>query len=206
MRVVLITLALLASTPVLAAPSATMGPTDTLKARDAEIRAVLPPAGQQPSDAAKQKIENAVLSAVDIEGMAKDALGKNWVKEPGRKRNDFISAFRNRFKKATSQQLDLYRSAQTQYVGEQKVGDDVKVATQLVVKGEPTEVDYLMRKESKGWRIVDIVVDGVSTVQNYRSTFNKVIAKEGFDGLISRLKSAGGEERGGAGGTGGSGR
>lgn len=187
MRVAFLSLALIAF-PALAA---TLGPTETLKARDAEIRSVLPPSGQEPSAATKDKLESAVLSAVDVEAMAKDALGKNWAVQPSSKRHKFIEAFRARFKKATSQQLDLYRSAKTTYGKEQKVSDDeTKVTTQLTVKGEPTEVTYKMRKEKQGWRIVDIVVDGVSTIQNYRSTFNKVIAKEGFDGLIARLKNA----------------
>jgi phospholipid transport system substrate-binding protein len=51
-----------------------------------------------------------------------------------------------------------------------------------------------MKRASQGWRIVDIVVDGVSTVQNYRSSFSRIIQKEGIDGLIKRL------ERGSAGG------
>lgn len=205
MRAAFLTLAFLAALPAFAAPSsakasATLGPTETLKARDADIRAVLPPPGQEPSAEVKQKLEDSVLKAVDIEGMAKDALGKNWSAQPTRKRNKFIEAFRGRFKKATSQQLDLYRSAQTKYTGEEKVGDhDVKVTTELTVKGEPTEVGYVMRQEKQGWRIVDIIVDGVSTIDNYRSTFNKVIAKEGFDGLITRLSNTGDDDHGGAG-------
>jgi ABC-type transporter MlaC component len=34
----------------------------------------------------------------------------------------------------------------------------------------------------------DVVVDGVSTVENYRSSFNRVISKEGVDGLIKKLE------------------
>lgn len=192
MRNAILTLALLATLPALAKAPASMGPTDTLKARDAEIRAVLPPSGQAPTQEVQKKLEETVLAAVDIEGMAKDALGKNWAKQPNSKRKSFIQAFRARFQKATSQQLDLYRATQTKYLGEEKVGDDrVKVTTELTVKGEPTRVGYVMRQEKKGWRIVDIIVDGVSTIDNYRSTFNKVIAKEGFDGLVTRLKNAG---------------
>ncbi len=44
------------------------------------------------------------------------------------------------------------------------------------------------QREKAGWRIVDIAVDGVSTVQNYRSSFNRVIQKEGVEGLINRLE------------------
>ena len=44
-----------------------------------------------------------------------------------------------------------------------------------------------MRRSAGDWRIVDIVVDDVSTVDNYRSSFGRIIKKEGMDGLINRL-------------------
>ena len=51
---------------------------------------------------------------------------------------------------------------------------------------------YARMREQKGaWRIVDIVVDDVSTVENYRSSFNRIIKKEGMDGLIARLNGTG---------------
>ena len=63
----------------------------------------------------------------------------------------------------------------------------MKVPTEVVIKGEATHIDYVMRKEAGEWRIVDIVVDDVSTVDNYRSSFGRIIKKEGMDGLINRL-------------------
>jgi len=48
-----------------------------------------------------------------------------------------------------------------------------------------------MQRQGETWRIVDIVVDDVSTVENYRSSFNRIIKKEGMDGLIARLNGSG---------------
>ena len=59
------------------------------------------------------------------------------------------------------------------------------------MKGEPTHIDYRMHEEKGAWRIIDIVVDDVSTVENYRSSFNRIVKKEGMDGLISRLNGTG---------------
>ena len=64
----------------------------------------------------------------------------------------------------------------------------MQVPTRVVVKGEPTDIAYRMRRSPGSWRIVDIIVDGVSTVENYRSSFPRVIQKEGVDGLIHRLE------------------
>jgi phospholipid transport system substrate-binding protein len=53
--------------------------------------------------------------------------------------------------------------------------------------GKPVLVDYSMRKTGEGWKIYDIVVEGVSLVLTYRSEFDAVVKQEGIDGLIKRL-------------------
>jgi phospholipid transport system substrate-binding protein len=176
---------------LLAAAAQAETATEALKARDAEIRAALPPQGTEPTAASRQKLESIVTRAVDLEGMAKSALGKTWVETPPAKQKKFLDAFKGRFRKATGEQLDQYRSTSIKYFPEKKEDDDTLVPTEVLVKGEPTHVDYRMREEKGAWRIVDIVVDDVSTVENYRSSFNRIIKKEGMDGLIARLNGTG---------------
>lgn len=162
-------------------------PTEVLKARDTEVRARLPKPGGELTPALRAKLEDTLTHAVDIEGMAKAALGKHWNEQPASKRKQFMNAFLSRFKRVSGDQLQSYRESKTQFGAEEKEGELVRVPTELTVKGEPTKVVYLMRPEGSTWRIVDIVIDDVSTVQNYRSSFSRIIAQEGFDGLIARL-------------------
>ena len=176
---------------LLAATAQAETATEALKARDAEIRAALPPEGTEPTPATRKKLENIVTKAVDLDGMAKSALGKTWAETPPAKQKKFLEAFKGRFRKATGEQLDQYRSTSIKYFPEKQEDDDTIVPTEVVVKGEPTRVDYRMRQEKGVWRIVDIIVDDVSTVENYRSSFNRIIKKEGMDGLIARLNGTG---------------
>ncbi|HEY1417734.1 MAG TPA: ABC transporter substrate-binding protein, partial [Myxococcaceae bacterium] len=176
---------------LLAATAQAETATEALKARDAEIRAALPKEGTEPTPETRKKLENIVTKTVDLDGMAKSALGKTWTETPPVKQKKFLEAFKGRFRKATGEQLDQYRSTSIKYFPEKKEDDDTIVPTEVVVKGEPTHVDYRMREEKGAWRIVDIVVDDVSTVENYRSSFNRIIKKEGMDGLIARLNGTG---------------
>ena len=71
-----------------------------------------------------------------------------------------------------------------------KAGEtDVTVHNQFVRPGapKPVLVDYQMRKTDKGWKIYDIVVEGVSLVLTYRSEFDAIAKQDGIDGLIKRL-------------------
>jgi phospholipid transport system substrate-binding protein len=49
-------------------------------------------------------------------------------------------------------------------------------------------IDYVLHQSDSAWRVFDLVTDGVGLVQNYRSQFNKVIAKEGVAGLLERMR------------------
>jgi phospholipid transport system substrate-binding protein len=49
-------------------------------------------------------------------------------------------------------------------------------------------VDYALRKQGNSWRAFDLVTDGVGLVENYRAQFNKIIAKEGVNGLLERMR------------------
>ena len=187
----------------LALAAGTSTATDALKARDAEVRATVPAKGVELTPATRQKLENILTRAVDLEGVARAALGKNWDDATPATRKKFLDAFKQRFRKATADQFtDDYRGTEVKYLPEVPAEDGgVKVPTEVVIKGEATHIDYVMRKESGEWRIVDIVVDDVSTVDNYRSSFGRIIKKEGMDGLITRLnkgtvKQAGKETKG----------
>jgi phospholipid transport system substrate-binding protein len=70
-----------------------------------------------------------------------------------------------------------------------KPGDtEVTVHNQFIRPGaKPVLLDYSMRKTDQGWKIYDIVVEGVSLVLTYRSEFDAIVKQDGIDGLIKRL-------------------
>jgi phospholipid transport system substrate-binding protein len=177
---------------LLAALGAADGATGALRARDAEIRAALPAPGSEVTPAARRRIEAIVTRAVDVRAMVQESLGSRWPQITESQRRRLVTAFENRFRRTSGSELDAYRSTQIDYRPEVDSGEGtVQVPTRLVVKGEPTDITYTMKRERDGWRIVDIVVDGVSTVTNYRSSFARIISKEGVEGLIKRLERAG---------------
>ncbi len=163
-------------------------PTEALKARDAEIRAALPPKGQEATATERAKLEKIITRTIDMRAMAEAALGERWKKMTEKQRSRLLGAFEKRFRSAGSDQVDSLRNTKIDYQAEEEAGSVVKVPTSVTVQDEPTQIVYSMRRDKDGWRIVDIAVDGVSTVENYRSSFGRVIAKEGVDGLIQRLE------------------
>jgi len=165
--------------------------TQALRERDAEIRAALPPSGQVLSESGRRKFESIVARIVDTRQMLESALGPRWATMTPKERQRLLEAFEHRFKSSGGSQFDTMREARIEYLGEHSRGELVVVATHLAVKDETSDVKYVMRQAPGGWRIVDVVIDGVSTVENYRASFARIIGREGVEGLIRRLERGG---------------
>jgi phospholipid transport system substrate-binding protein len=168
--------------------SAGDGASDALRGRAEEIRAVLPPKGTEMTPAQRQKVEALVTKTIDLRAMLQSALGSRWSQLTEKQRKRMQAAFETRFRATTTGDLDPYRSTQIEYKPEVEADGVVNVPTRVVVKGEPTDITYAMKHGKDGWRIVDIIIDGVSTVANYRNSFNRIITKEGVESLIARLE------------------
>ena len=83
------------------------------------------------------------------------------------------------------------------YTGEQKVlytketidKDYASVRTEIVVKRDANvEVVYQLLRRDGNWQIYDIVIEGVSLVNNYRTQFYNIISRESYEALVKKLK------------------
>jgi phospholipid transport system substrate-binding protein len=72
---------------------------------------------------------------------------------------------------------------------EPKPHGDVQVRTKIVGgQNDGALVDYRMRNGKDGWRIIDVVIEGISLVANFRDQFREVIARGGPEALLQKLK------------------
>ena len=65
---------------------------------------------------------------------------------------------------------------------------EYRPVTALQADGPPIALDYkLYKKQGDGWKVYDVIIEGVSLVQNYRSSFGSEIRRNGLDALIAQL-------------------
>ena len=134
--------------------------------------------------------EEKILPHVDFEEATRLAVGRGWKEATPEQRKKLVAEFRNMLVRTYSNAIGTYEG-QTMKVLPSRVkpGDsDATVRNQFLRPGgKPILIDYSMRKTDAGWKIYDIVVEGVSLVLTYRSEFDQVVKQEGMDGLIKRL-------------------
>lgn len=69
-------------------------------------------------------------------------------------------------------------------------GLGVKVSSEMLRQGgEPIPVDYLMRKSGNGWKVFDVMVEGVSFVQTFRQQFDGELTNKSIRQVAAELAS-----------------
>lgn len=135
--------------------------------------------------------EAKVLPNFDFERMTRLAVGRNWQQASEAQKQALVKEFRTLLVRTYSSSLSAYRN-QTIEVKPVKMaaGDKETTVRTAVIQqgGPPIPIDYAMQKaDAGGWKVFDVVIDGVSLVTTYRGSFNEQIQKGGIDGLVKTL-------------------
>lgn len=134
--------------------------------------------------------EEKILPHFDFERMSRMVLGKHWGKASKEQQQQFVTEFRSLLIRTYASALTKYRNQTIEYkpMRAQPTDTDVVVRTQIVQPGgQPLPIDYSLIKKEDGWKVYDVVIEGVSLVTNYRGQFSTEVRQSGMDGLIQRL-------------------
>jgi phospholipid transport system substrate-binding protein len=187
LRLILIALAL---TLVLAPPApAETSPTELVFGVADQVVDRLRAGRPLSDDQAYHLVEDLILPHLDFESFSRLTLGKHWRQASPEQREAFTREFRSMLMHTYASSLNTYAGETFEHAGERNEGEGrVLVQTRFVrVQGEPVRVDYRLHRRDGEWKIYDVVIEGVSLVLNYRSSFGEEISRGGLDQLIQRM-------------------
>jgi ABC-type transporter MlaC component len=150
-------------------------------------------AGSKEEKELAAKVTASVRGFLDIDQLGKRAMVDQWSKLSKEQQTQFLTLLRELIEANYVRGLRANLAYTVEYVSEEADKDkNVVVTTKLNTqrKGRPysIEVVYVLVKEGDKLRAFDVKTDGVGLIDNYRTMFNKVIAKDGFAGLIEKMK------------------
>ena len=191
MRVLSLLFALLL--PTAAAAAQELGPDALVRQVTADVlESIQGDAALQAGDRKKAiaLAEQKVLPHIDFTEATRLALGSWWKTATPAQRERLSKEFRGLLVRTYANAIGGYKG-QTMRVLPLKLdagADDVVVRNQFLRPGAPPlRIDYAMYKTPAGWKIYDIVAEGVSLVLTYRTEFDQVVRTSGIDGLIQRI-------------------
>jgi phospholipid transport system substrate-binding protein len=136
-------------------------------------------------------VDEVVLPHFDFAAMTDLALGRYRDQVDDEQRPAIILEFRKLLVRTYSSALLEYTDEALVYLPMEGVEADGEVTVRTEIEqagGFPIPINYMLRLGDDGWKVVDISVDEVSLVTNYRSSFARAIKKDGVDGLIKTLQ------------------
>lgn len=136
-------------------------------------------------------VQQYIVPHADFYRMAQIAMGRYWRRADDAQRQRIADEFRKMLVRTYATSLLNYSGQQIEYLPLRAQPDDteVVVATRINLDtgGRPVPINYRVYKAADGWKIYDVIIDGVSLVANYRSSFASSIRRGGVEGLIQQL-------------------
>jgi phospholipid transport system substrate-binding protein len=121
--------------------------------------------------------------------MAMDAVRDSWGKASPKQRTEFSDLFKSLFQESyTRMVLNFLKKETIEYPGEEPERNGMQVKTVIMRANEHIPVDYYVVQKGARWMIEDVVIDGVSIVDNYKGSFSHVVQAESFEGLLKRMR------------------
>uniref|UniRef100_I2Q0D4 ABC-type transport system involved in resistance to organic solvents, auxiliary component n=1 Tax=Desulfovibrio sp. U5L TaxID=596152 RepID=I2Q0D4_9BACT len=164
--------------------------TETLSTSvDRIIGLLADPAYKNPNTrpAMRAKLISLIDGIFDMTELSRRALGAEWNKFSPEQQTRFVAAFGQLLQNTYLDKIESYTDEKVQYLKEQELGSGkAEVDTKVVGKGKEIPIAYRL-VDRGGWKVYDVVIEGVSLVQNYRSQFGQILVNESPDALIARI-------------------
>jgi len=138
-----------------------------------------------------------VKERFDGEEFSRRALGAHWLKRTKEEKEEFVKIFSDLLERTYLKKIDAYLAKAGSfsgknilYLNETVKGRYVMVETKVITnKDTEIPIHYLFKKKQDNWLAIDIAIEGVSLVKNYRAQFEEILAGSSFKELIAKLKS-----------------
>jgi phospholipid transport system substrate-binding protein len=154
-----------------------------------EILAVL--RNKELTDEAKRtRIEEIAYANFDFERMAKLALARSYKKLDETQRLEFQQEFRRHLALTYGRSIETYSDEDIEIGNSRthKNGDETVAGKVVGGKNDGATLDWRMRRRDETWKVIDVVIEGVSMIANFRAQVQDIVKKKGPAALIEQLR------------------
>ena len=184
-----IALALIVLSSLAASAPAADDPRGIVEKLTSEVIAVLKKKGLS-ADEKRKQIEPIIFSYTDFDTTSRLVLARHWPKLSEAEQQAFVDEFKKHLSITYGKNVDSYRDEKVTITDERKEARGDSTVKTRIIRDGPNDilVDYRLRQVSGGWKIIDVIIERVSLVSNFRSQFQDIMASGGIDRLLALLR------------------
>lgn len=136
----------------------------------------------------RAKLRDAIGPHFDFETMSRSILAKAWTNASDAEREQFLALFQQMLENTYIVAMEDYAGQTVEYGKERMKGKRASVETFIVrTTGVKTPVVYSLHVRDGSWLAYDVRVEGISLVNNYRSSFRSIVRKDGMQALLDAM-------------------
>ncbi|HET9607010.1 MAG TPA: ABC transporter substrate-binding protein [Nitrospira sp.] len=165
--------------------------TEAMKSTISEVLRILADKDlKQPNKAneRRQQLEKVVGERFDYPEMSRRSMGAPWANLSEKDKQEFVSLFQTLLVNTYADKIESYSGEGVQYVNERNEKEYAEVRTKVLTGKTEIPLDYRLLHKGSDWRVYDVVVDGVSLVNNYRGQFSKILRNGSYADLVEQLR------------------
>ena len=139
----------------------------------------------------KTIIRELIIPHMDFITMSELVLGNRWNELNQNKKECFSNGFKNLLVERYAYILLSYKQQNISYQSAKPIGEkgNVSIIQTLTREGvKPLIIEYPMRPDANSWKVIDLVIDDVSLIRNYRKMFNKEIKHTGLENFVGSFQ------------------
>ncbi len=105
-------------------------------------------------------------------------------------RKQLTALLKERFLQSMAEQLSGYKQSRIQYLrprGNPRRGNVTLGVRVFGAESYPVQLDFKLYRGKGGWKVYDVVANGVSAVNHYRNEFSQLVSRYGVQGLLANL-------------------
>jgi len=161
------------------------GPQDQVKQMVDGVFAVLN--SDQSAAVKKQKISGTVQKYLGVESLSQRTLGIYWKQGSAAELKRFMALYVRILENTYLNRVEDYSGGKVDFLQERIKDDKAILDTEFVTDRQKIPVQYKLIQEAGVWQIYDVLIEGVSLVRSYRSSYTEILRKDGFDGLFKLM-------------------
>ncbi len=162
------------------------GPQEEVKGLIEEVQTILKTKSEKAQRL--ELVEKAAAKHLDFREMAKRSLESTWTSLNRGQQDEFVKVFSELLKAHYANHLDDFAKTKVDYQGETNKAETSEVRILVIRPNDKIPVNFRLRHEPQGWMIVDMTIEGVSMVDNFRTQFAAMIQECSYGELVRCMK------------------
>ena len=139
--------------------------------------------------AKKDKIRDISEKMFDFTELSKRTLGQNWSKFNPDQQKEFVELYTSLLEDAYADKIMVYTDEKIVFSKEVALTEKtVEVQSTVLRKSGDIPIYYRVIMKDGSWRVYDVVIEGVSLINNYRSQFKEILVNKPPESLLETLR------------------